>query len=334
MTISVVIATYNGEKFLREQLDSVLAQTLMPDEIIVSDDHSTDCTWAILEEYQRRYPKLFRLYKNENEHGPHNNFKYAFQYVTCDLVAPCDQDDIWMPEKLERCAEAMTDGVSLVFCQEMKRNEDGEDEPFTHIMPPVYRNALGNAITGHIILCRKELLDVYSVAPEIAFDWGLTLSAVADNTGVGIDYVGCIWRRHEDVVTSAFSDHNPLKIEEINKWRKLFRALRLLKKGVYSMPIAHQMQIVNKVINWRLERRAVHIADNDYDVLKACQQFIADMEKQSFRSMIRACFLYLKMVKSQEEYKKATLRKKIGMALYAFCYPAMWWYDYHIYEEL
>ena len=61
MTISIVLATYNGEKYLREQIDSVLAQTLMPDEIIVSDDGSTDGTWDILEEYKNRNPSLFHL---------------------------------------------------------------------------------------------------------------------------------------------------------------------------------------------------------------------------------------------------------------------------------
>ena len=49
-------------------------------------------------------------------HGPHANFKWAFQYVTGDVVVPCDQDDIWLPEKLERCAAAMAYDVSFVFC--------------------------------------------------------------------------------------------------------------------------------------------------------------------------------------------------------------------------
>ncbi len=334
MTISVVIATYNGEKFLREQLDSVLAQTLMPNEIIVSDDGSTDGTWAILEEYKTRYPKLFRIYKNEGAHDPHANFRYAFQYVNCDLVAPCDQDDIWMPEKLERSVEGMKDNVSFVFCQELKRNENGEEEPLFHTMPPIYKNILGNVIAGHIIVCRKELLNVFSVAPEIAFDWGLTLCAAADNTGIGIEYVGCVWRRHEDVVTSAFSDHNPLKIEKINKWRKLIRTLWLLMRGVYSKVMAHRLHQVSNVITWRIENRVAEINDNEFDVLKTCQRFVVDMEKQSLLSMIRACYLYSKIIKNLAEYRDASIRKKIGMASYAFCYPAMWWYDYHIYEAL
>ena len=82
MTLSVVIATYNGEAFIREQLDSVLSQTLQPDEIIVSDDYSIDNTWSILEEYQKQYPTLFKLLKNESNPGPHSNFIYAFQHAT------------------------------------------------------------------------------------------------------------------------------------------------------------------------------------------------------------------------------------------------------------
>lgn len=223
MTVSVVIATYNGEKYIREQLDSVLAQTLKPDEIIVSDDFSTDRTWEILEDYKLEFPSLFHLYRNKGKHGPHSNFKYAFQFVTCDIVAPCDQDDIWMPEKLERSVAALTDETSLVFCQEKIRHENGKEDIMLHTMPLLYQCIFGEVIPGHLIVCKREVLDVYKLNTEITFDMGMVLYAASKHSGVGIDYIGCIWRRHEHVVTSEFSNHKTLFVDKISKWEKLHR---------------------------------------------------------------------------------------------------------------
>ena len=112
MTVAVVIATYNGAEFIVEQLDSVLNQTLRPDEIVICDDSSTDNTWKIIEGYSHRYPDIFKVFRNEARKGPHKNFKTAFQYTAADLIAPCDQDDIWFPEKLERSVQAIKEGIN------------------------------------------------------------------------------------------------------------------------------------------------------------------------------------------------------------------------------
>lgn len=320
MTISVVIATYNGEKFLREQIDSVLAQTLMPNEIIVSDDGSMDGTWAILEEYQKRYPKLFRLYKNEGEHGPHENFKQAFQYVTCDLVAPCDQDDIWMPEKLERCLAVMDEKTSLVFCQEKMRNEDGTAWDMPHAMPILRRCIFGDVIPGHLIVCRKEALDVYEIAPEITYDWGMTLSAAIHASGKRIDYVGCVWRRHENVVTSQYSAHNTTTIEKISKWKKLWRSIRMLRQGVHSDVVARRMNSLGNILRHYHKEKEATIAFN--------------MEKQTPQSLLNACRSYMQIMMHEQAFKDASIKQKIGMMAYAYCYPTIWWYNYHTHKSL
>jgi glycosyltransferase involved in cell wall biosynthesis len=106
MNISVVMTTYNGEKFLREQLDSILAQTLMPEEIIVCDDCSTDGTIAILEQY--KHIRGFRYVVNEKQLGLIRNFKKVVSMAANDhYVALSDQDDIWLPEKLSLSAELL-----------------------------------------------------------------------------------------------------------------------------------------------------------------------------------------------------------------------------------
>jgi glycosyltransferase involved in cell wall biosynthesis len=108
MFISVVMATYNGAGYIREQLDSIARQKRLPDEIVISDDASADGTWDILEEYRKDHPGLsFILLRNEQNMGYRRNFLRALQECTeqpdesSHLYFLCDQDDVWLPEKLE-----------------------------------------------------------------------------------------------------------------------------------------------------------------------------------------------------------------------------------------
>lgn len=321
MTISVVIATYNGEKFIREQIDSVLAQTLMPDEIIVSDDGSTDGTWEILEEYKTNYPKLFRLYHNEGEHGAHNNFKWALQYAACDLVAPCDQDDIWMPEKLERCVAVFDENTDLVFCQEKIRTENGHEGILPHKMPLLHQCIFGAIVPGHLIVCKREVLEVFKLGTEITYDMGMVLYAASKRSGKGIDYVGCIWRRHEQVVTSCFSNHNAVRIEHISKWKKLWRTMMMLQRGERSEVLAKRMHSMHTII--------AHF--NGGEVEKRLTEY---MEQQTPMSIWKACKAYMGIIQHEDKYQNASLRDKLGMSTYAFCYPAVYWYDYHLHKSL
>jgi glycosyltransferase involved in cell wall biosynthesis len=97
---SVVICTYNGEKFLREQLDSVLNQSVQANEILVVDDNSTDATFDILKTYVERFPQL-KIHRNEKNLGVIKNFELALQLSTGDYIFIADQDDLWHPDKIE-----------------------------------------------------------------------------------------------------------------------------------------------------------------------------------------------------------------------------------------
>lgn len=97
--ISVALCTYNGEKYIREQLDSILAQTMPVDEIVVCDDISQDATWAILSEYASRYPQI-RLFQNETNKGCRKNFEQALRKCQGDYIFFSDQDDIWVQDKV------------------------------------------------------------------------------------------------------------------------------------------------------------------------------------------------------------------------------------------
>ncbi len=106
-SISVAMATYNGEKFLRKQLDSIYNQTIPPDEVVVSDDGSTDGTIAILEEYRISHGLKYSI--NNGEHGCNPNFYRAISLCTSDVIAISDQDDIWLPNKISVSFEKLSE---------------------------------------------------------------------------------------------------------------------------------------------------------------------------------------------------------------------------------
>jgi glycosyltransferase involved in cell wall biosynthesis len=99
--ISVVIFTYNFGKYLRECIESVLAQTLHPFEIIICDDHSTDDSWAMISGYSQRYPELIKSYRHEKNIGPVPNNTFGLRRARGDLITWLDGDDRWLPRKLE-----------------------------------------------------------------------------------------------------------------------------------------------------------------------------------------------------------------------------------------
>ena len=108
MRISIVLTTYNAGTHLKGQLDSIRAQSLPPDEVLIFDDGSTDGTVVYLEEYLREYDlKHWKLRVNRQNLGWKRNFMEGLRTATGDLLFPCDQDDIWYPEKLEEMTTAM-----------------------------------------------------------------------------------------------------------------------------------------------------------------------------------------------------------------------------------
>ena len=97
---SVAMCTYNGARFVAEQLDSIAAQTRPADELVVCDDGSTDATVACIQKFARNAPFPVRLFENETNVGSTKNFERAIELCDGDFIAVADQDDVWLPEKL------------------------------------------------------------------------------------------------------------------------------------------------------------------------------------------------------------------------------------------
>lgn len=112
-TISVALCTYNGARFLEQQLASLQAQERRPDELVVCDDRSTDNTVQMLESFARTAPFPVRIHVNPVNLGSTRNFDRAMRLCAGSLIAFCDQDDIWRPARLSACAKALQDDPDL-----------------------------------------------------------------------------------------------------------------------------------------------------------------------------------------------------------------------------
>jgi glycosyltransferase involved in cell wall biosynthesis len=99
-TFSIAMCTYNGERHLQDQLDSIASQTRLPDELIICDDCSTDSSRAIIGEFAKTAKFRVDLKINERNFGSTKNFERAIGFCGGDFIALCDQDDVWNPEKL------------------------------------------------------------------------------------------------------------------------------------------------------------------------------------------------------------------------------------------
>lgn len=129
--ISVAMTTYNGALYIREQLDSILAQTRSVDEIVICDDGSTDETVKILKEYAERFPEVIRLYENERNLGYRLNFKKAMSLCSGDYIFLCDQDDVWRKKKVELMVGKMKEmpQIQVLATSFVYINQKGEKKP-------------------------------------------------------------------------------------------------------------------------------------------------------------------------------------------------------------
>ena len=109
ITISIAMATYNGDRYIGEQLDSLARQKLLPLELVVTDDGSSDGTLDILKAFSEGAPFPVRIFRNTTRLGYEENFLKAASLCNGDVIAFCDQDDIWMDRKLEVCAPMFAD---------------------------------------------------------------------------------------------------------------------------------------------------------------------------------------------------------------------------------
>ncbi len=140
ISFSVAMATYNGAGYLTQQLESLASQEKLPLELVVCDDGSTDETVAILEDFSAKSPFPIRIYRNEENLGFADNFLKATSLCKGQFISFCDQDDVWLPNKLKDACEAIEKNpdVQLVLQNAYICNEQLErsDRIFPNMIPP------------------------------------------------------------------------------------------------------------------------------------------------------------------------------------------------------
>ncbi|MBM4175170.1 MAG: glycosyltransferase [Ignavibacteria bacterium] len=190
MKISVVMATYNGEKYIEKQLDSLISQSRLPDEIVIHDDHSIDKTYDIISEFitkkARNYPISIILKKNSENLGFARNFKNAIDSSSGDLILLSDQDDIFTTEKIKSIEDFMNHDEQIKVLISAFKMIDDKDKLISGIRPfkiskPVTTKELlkGNSYPGCTIAFRSELKQYLNYFNDkmFAHDWFLLLLA-------------------------------------------------------------------------------------------------------------------------------------------------------------
>jgi glycosyltransferase involved in cell wall biosynthesis len=222
--ISIVLCTYNGEKFLHAQLESIRKQSRQPDEIVVNDDISNDHTVKIIENFAKTVSFPVRLEVNERNLGSTKNFEKAIWRATGDIIFLCDQDDIWASHKIERIEEVFKsdNSIGLVFSNAILIDEN--DKPigrklwdYTFPQQQRKKNMLEvllwqNVVTGATAAFRSEFRELFSPIPTnipnmIHDDWiALTISAAAKV--VALDENLIFYRQHPEQQLGVIRNYN------------------------------------------------------------------------------------------------------------------------------
>lgn len=170
--VSVVLCTYNGESYLRQTLQSISEQTQSPTELIAVDDKSSDNTVSILEEFRNTSDFTMHIHLNDSHLGVNGNFEKAIHLCSGEYIFFADQDDIWMPQKIEDTIHAFkSTRCGAIFSNARRIDENGQmlrDDLWRSVPGQFtgYRNRVaflkrlikGNVVTGSTLAIRSVVL--------------------------------------------------------------------------------------------------------------------------------------------------------------------------------
>ena len=204
--VSVVIAAYNGAKYIEEQITSILQQSYAPIEIIIVDDCSTDHTVSIIQNFQKDHSNI-KLFVNEINLGYIKNFEKGLTIASGDFIAPCDQDDIWLPDKIKICLENLQEN-EIVYCNSILINNLGH--PTGKKLSDIKRltnfdtclnYAIGNSAPGHAMLFRKSVIEYCVPFPDVLpHDYWIGFRASQHGIIKFIDTPLVLYRQHDSNV--------------------------------------------------------------------------------------------------------------------------------------
>ena len=203
--ISVCVATYNGEKFIREQIDSILCQLSSDDEIIVSDDGSTDGTIVIINCIG---DKRIRIIEGPRKHSPTFNFENALKEAKGDYIFLADQDDVWKTNKVEVCMKWLQKYDCVVSDAEVTDSNLNPLYPSLYAIMQVRQGRIYNTIwkngyTGCCMAFRRKVLNASLPFPKDIPMHDIWIGNVAAYK-YNVKFISeklVLFRRHEDTIS-------------------------------------------------------------------------------------------------------------------------------------
>ena len=238
--IDILLATYNGEKFVKEQIESILNQTYENFNLIISDDASTDNTLNILEEYEKKDTRI-KVFKKEKNKGLIDNFEFLLKNVTSDYFMFSDQDDIWKKDKIEKSINKLKEENSGLVYTDLEI----VDEKLNVIYPSywkykqIYKKIikynnfealyLNNFVTGCTILAKskyiKDILPLPRNSKFVLHDYWTALIVSAKDKISYVEEPTIQYRQHKNnrVGSSRKSD----QLENFEDLRNLFIKVKI-----------------------------------------------------------------------------------------------------------
>ncbi len=226
--LAILLATYQGERFLEAQIESLLQQTCEEWQLYIHDDGSEDKTGEIIQHYMNRYPDKIILVEGPSMGGARDNFLYLMKQVEAPYYMCCDQDDIWLPTKIQRTLaemktleeKATIETPCLVFTELTVVNEKLEviAEKMSQYQKldcenlVLSRMLMQNAVTGCTLMMNRKLRDMaiqYRNAKNlIMHDWWISLIAAQFGKISYIDEPTILYRQHGDNSVGALDTNN------------------------------------------------------------------------------------------------------------------------------
>ncbi|MBT2623506.1 glycosyltransferase [Chryseobacterium sp. ISL-6] len=258
MKVSVALCTYNGEKYLSQQLESILKQSQFANEIIICDDNSTDSTIEILSNYKNQYPSIIKIFRNEVNVGYIKNFEKAINLCSYDLIFLSDQDDIWSNNKIQKVRDfaennpdynifshkvkLLKENVEIIESPFWKGSNFNEDFNNTEVLQ--YLLFERNVFPGMTLIitqdAKKNYLPFKNVHPVIIHDYELVLKSCRDEKFAIIPEALSLYRIHENqsIGLNSQGEHKSEKEIIYNKIKRIY----------FVVNAVHQLNLNPKLI--------------------------------------------------------------------------------------
>jgi glycosyltransferase involved in cell wall biosynthesis len=243
-SIKILLATYNGQEYLAEQIDSILAQSNQDWQLLVRDDGSDDDTVRIIEDYANRLPDRIRLIRdNGGRLGASLNFGKLLEYADTEYIMFSDQDDVWLPNKIELTLNAMKAAEQVypdkpilihtdlkVIDSELNTIADSMwnyQKLFPESGDDLNRIMAQNVVTGCTVMINKKARAVSIPVPDEAImcDWWLALNVCRHGKIVYVSIPSVLYRQHSSNRVGA---RKARKIDIIHFAKKLCCIKKLL----------------------------------------------------------------------------------------------------------